>query len=583
MKDWEKNSCAQANNGTAIISKIKGKKSTISGQVDEMPISNLLLQADEPKCSLKENPSRKHCNGRIETGVVNQVVEKEDGLYTRVEHVIVYNGSAALGTNLTPGINPSPKLESTAENDSQTVDCEATCAGTSAVLASKSNENKIKSQVNEMMLLCSKNSPIMPSPCNNRIRMTRNEGKEKSLSDEDSNVNLPNEDDVHTSFESCHSSGLLLAGKKRSNFLQGIIGNKKLKKPIQETSYSNVQTDSSFMNLISNMMKRCAQSTQDEDKSLALNLENPNHHLQQPDQKLFTCKRNQDPKLRHAGFSSNFQSMLGAKFKNVGTRISQVGEASKEFAPGNKVHGIDAAPVTFYAENNSLYRQYLTSNKLEVSERRLAFPSIPPQTSPVNSLNSHEHWEDNSLENENCYKLGPTREKEGMPLLPLHLPSTGQNRNNNENVEWYALYERKEICHKIETVEGLWINRFLPKSTSPLTVFDHLNKRGDSEDHFTPCSMLPQSHKHISLNNCKTEEAREQSADDQLLRDQNLHNCCSNEENSTVLKDDNGSQYHSATHKFKSFTPFPGLRDSRPIISMFARRLGAIKQWQHIE
>ncbi|XP_027933906.1 uncharacterized protein LOC114189516 isoform X3 [Vigna unguiculata] len=527
MNDLENNLCAQADIGTAIISEGKGNKSTFSGQIGGRPMHNLLLQTDEPKCGLEENPSMKHCNGGTETGVLNKVVEIEDGLCTRVEHVIECNGSAAHGTSLiSSGVNPLPKLESSAENDLQTFNCE-----------SKSNENKNKSTGNEMMVLCSKNPPIITSPCNSRIRMTRNEGKEKSLSDRDSNVSLPKEDDFHLNVESCRSSGLLLAGKKRSNFQQVIIGSKKLKKQIQETSCSKscVQPDSSFMNLVSNMLKRCSQSTQDENKSLALNLENPHHHLQQTDQKLLTCNRSQDPKLKNAGFRSNFQSVAGAKFKNVGARKFQVGDGSKDFEVGNKVHGIDVAPITFYAENNSLYRQYFPSNKLEVSERRL-------HTSPINSLNSHEHWVNNSLENENYYKLGITKEKEGMASLPLHSPSTGQKRNDNENAESNELYERREICHKSETVEGLWINRFLPKSTSPSIVFDQLNERGDSEDHST--------YKHISL---------------------------TNKEDSTVLKD-KGSEYQFAKHESNSITPFPGLRDSRPMVSMFARTLGAIKQ-----
>ncbi|XP_020216183.1 uncharacterized protein LOC109799936 isoform X2 [Cajanus cajan] len=516
----EKNIFAQANIGTAIISEIKGNKSTISGQVDERPVSNLLLQEDEPKCSMEENPSpRKHCNGGIDTGVVNHVIDIEDGLYTSVEHA--FSEPYQMGTE-------------------------------------------------EMTQLCNKNLPAVPSPCNSMIHMTRNDGKEKSLSDGNSNDSLSKEDDFHLSVESCHSAGLFLAGKKRCNFHQVIIGRKKVKKQIQETSCSksNVKPDSSFMNLISNMMKGCSQTTQDEDKSLALNLENPNHLNQRPDQKLLTCNKNQDPELKNAGFRSNFQSMVGAKFKNVGTRMSHVGEASKDFELDNKVHGIDVTPITFYAENNSLYRQNLQSNKLEVSEGRVdACPPIQPQTRSKNSPNSDEHWKNNSVENETCYNLGHSKEKEGMTLLSLHSPSTRRNRNNNMNVESYALYERKE---------GLWITRFLPKSTSPLIVFDHLNERSGSEVHSTACTTLPHSHEHISLNNCKIE--------DQLLSEaKSIHDCCMNREDSTSIKVDKGNQFHPEKHKFNSFTPFPGFRDSGPMVSMFARRLGAIKQCSHTE
>ncbi|KAK7391690.1 hypothetical protein VNO78_20109 [Psophocarpus tetragonolobus] len=580
MNDLEKKICTQANIGTAIISEIKGNKSTISGQFDdERPVSNLLLLADETKCSMDENPSpRKHCTGGIETGVVNQLVEIEDGLYSRVGHIIEYKGSGALGTNLISSvISPSQKLKSTAENDLQTFNCEA---AKGAVLVSESNENKSNSHVNEMMLLCNKNLPFMPSPSNSRIHMTRNGAKERSLSDGDSNASLSKDDDFHLSVESCHSTGLFLAGKKRCNFQQVIIGSKKVKRQIQEPcSKSNVQLDSSFMNLISNMIKGCSQSTQDEDKSLDLNLENHNHHLQWPHQKLLACSKSQDPELKNAGFRYNFQSIVGAKFKNVGTTMSQVGEASKDCELGKKVHG-DATPITFYAENNSCYGQYFQSNKLEVSEGRLdACPSIQPHTRlDACPSNSHEYWKNDSL--------GLTKEKEAMALLSFHSSSTRQNRDNNENVESYALYERKEIGHRSDNVEGLWINRFLPKATSPLIAFDHLNERGGSEVHSTSCTMFPHSNEHISLNNYKIEEATEQSADDQLLSEaQNLHNSCINKDDSTVLKQDKRNQYHAAKpHKFfNKFTPFPGLRDSGPMVSMFARRLGAIKQFQNTE
>ncbi|RZB44951.1 hypothetical protein D0Y65_054703 [Glycine soja] len=414
-----------------------------TSQVDERPVSNLLLQADEPKCNMEENPSpSKHCNGNIDTGIVNQRM--------------IYKLS-------TMRLLEQQQAQFLFQNSVRIIK---------------------KIQVNEKMLLCSKNHPVMPSPSNSRIQMTRNEGKAKSLSDEDSNVSLSKEEEGHLSVECFHSAGLFLAGREAG----------------------------------------CSQSIQDEDKSLALNLENPNHHLQQPDQKLLTCNKNQDPELKNVGFRSNVQSMVGAKFKNVGTIMSQVGEASKDFEPGTK-------------------------------------------------------------ENENCYNLELTKEKEGMALLSLHSTSTRQNTNDKENVESYALYERKEICHRSDNVEGLWINRFLPKSTSPLVVFDHLNERGGSEVHSASCAMLPHSHKHISLKSCKIEEAREQSTDDQLLAEaQNLHNCGINKEDSTVLKDDKGNQYHTAKlHKFNSFTPFPGFRDSGPMVSMFARRLGAIKQFQHTE
>ncbi|KAJ1409422.1 hypothetical protein SESBI_22708 [Sesbania bispinosa] len=550
----EKNICAQTNIGTATKSEIKGNRfSTISGQVDQRPDGDLLLQADEPKPSMEQTPSpRKHCNEGMDTGVGNQVVEIEDDSCTRVEHVTEYKGSAALGMNLiSSGIGLSKKLESTAENDLQTFNCEATSAATSVVLVSKSNENKSKPQVNEMMLLYNKNLQVMHSPSNCRIHLTRDEGKEKSLSDGDSNVRSSKEEnDFHLSCESCHSSKLVWLARKDAT-----------------------KKDSSFMNLISNMMKGYSQSTQDEEKSLALALENSDHHL--PDPKLLTCNKNQDPEITNSGFKSNFCP----RFNNVGTRKShQIGEAShsKDFESGKKVHGIEAAPIACYAENNSLYRQYLQSNTFEVSKGgHDVGPSLQPQIRPINFLNSHEHWKNNSVENENCESLGLSKLKEGMTL----------HKNSSENVESWSLHERKEICHKSDTLVDLWITRFSAKSAAPLIDFDRHERDGSEVHSSYYCSMLPHYHKHIShLNNCKVDETREQSADDQLLSEaKKLQNCYINKEVSTGLKDDKGNIDDTSMHKFNPITHFPPLRDSEPMVSMFARRLGAIKQCQQTE
>ncbi|KAK7278459.1 hypothetical protein RJT34_23488 [Clitoria ternatea] len=572
----EKNICAQANIETAIISEMKGNKSaSVSGQVDQSPVSNLLHQADEPKSSMEQNPSpRKHSNGGIDTGVINKGVEMTmvDGLYTTLENRNKNKGSGALATYLTSSsFSPPQKVESAAENDLQPVNCEATFAATSTVFVSKSNENENKSQVNEMMLPCNKSLPVMHY--NSRIHMTRNEGKKKTISVGDSNVSLSNEEnDYHFSVQSCQNAGFFLPGKKRCSFQkQGKIGSKKVKKQIQETSYceSYVKPDSSFMNLISNMMKGCSQSTQDEDKSFTLTLENP-------DQTLLTCNKTQVPELKDAGFRSNFQAISYPRFKNVGTRLSHhVGEASKYFEPGNKIHGVEATPTPIYADNNSLYRQHLQSRKFEASKgRHDACLSLQPQIRPMNSLNSHEHWKKNLVKKENYNILEHSKEKEGMALSSLHSPSTEPNKNDkdNNNVESCAPCERKEICHKSDTLRGLWITRFSQKSTFPLIIFDQLNVRGNSE-----------VQKHISLNNCKVEETRDQSAEDQFLSEDNrLHNCISKEA-PIGLKDDMGNNSHKPRHWSNHITPLPGLKDSEPMVSMFARRLGAIKQCQLTE
>ncbi|XP_061354449.1 uncharacterized protein LOC133299062 isoform X2 [Gastrolobium bilobum] len=570
MNAWEKNTGDEANIGTDKMSGIEGNKfAAISDQVDQRSFDNLLLQSAEPKTSMEQNPSpRRRSNGGTDIGIGKRAFVTDDNLHTMVEPMIEYKGSGAPGTNLTSSSrSPLVKLEYSAENDLQTINCEAACAATSGVLV---NEIKNKSQDNEMMQPCDKILPVLHSPCNSRIRMTINKGKEKSLSDGDANVRLAKEEnDSHSSVESCNSAGVFSTGKKRHNFQQQlIIRSKRVKKEIEETSGSKsyLKQDSSFMNWISNMVKGLSQSIQHDSNTLALTLANPDSHNLRPDKKLITCNMNRDPDPKNTGFKSIFQSIYCPSLKNVETRMShQEGEGNEDLKPGNRVHGIDATPITCFAENNSLSKQYLESSKFEASTGGYdAGPSSKPNIKPLNFFQCHESSNNNPVENENCSILGLSMDKEEMAS---HSYSTRKNTNNTENVVSTVLPERKEaenICHRSDNLGSLWITRFTPKSTAPLIISDHLNERGGSQVHSTDCSKLPHSHKNVSyLNNCKMEETREQPVDDR--------------EASTGLKEDEVNNDHKSKHKLNPLSSSLGFRNPELMASMFARRFGAIK------
>jgi len=88
------------------------------------------------------------------------------------------------------------------------------------------------------------------------------------------------------------------------------------------------------------------------------------------------------------------------------------------------------------------------------------------------------------------------------------------------------------------------------------------------------------------LNNCKVEETKEQYADNQLvIETKKLQNCFINKEASSSigLKDEKGNNEDISKHKVNNVTPFSRLRDSEAMVSMFAKRLGAIKQCQQTE
>ncbi|KAH1267754.1 hypothetical protein GmHk_01G002897 [Glycine max] len=486
---------------SGVKAKCKAYEEDDIGQADQGPFDHLLLQSDENKPSMDQNPSPgRHSDGSVNIGLEKKAVVTDDDLHTAVEPIIEYRGSGAHETNLASSSkNPLEKLEYSAENDLQTFNCEAACAGTSRVNVSET-ENKF--QDTEMMLPC----------------------KEKSLSDGDANVMLSREEnDSHSSVESCNS-------KKRRNFQQQlIIGSKRVKKQIEESSgpKSYVKQDNSFMNWISNMVKGLSPSIQNDSNTLALTLANPDHHNLQPDEKLIACNMNQDPEPKNTGFKSIFQSICCPSLKNVGTRMShQEGKSSQDLVPGNMEHGIDATPITCWAENNSLSKLCLQSNKFEVSTGgNDAGLSSQPKIKPLNFFNCHESSKNNPVETKNYSILGHSKDKEEVAS---HSSSTKQNTDNNDNIDSNVLCDRKEeenICHRRDNLGSLWITRFSPKFTAPL---------------------------------------REQPANDTEV--------------STDLKEDKGNNDHKSMYLFKPLSSSPGFRNLEPTASMFGRRFGAIKQ-----
>ncbi|KAK8471831.1 hypothetical protein PHAVU_002G042000 [Phaseolus vulgaris] len=516
MNNCEKTVGGQPNIGTDNISGIEGNKfSVISGQADKGPLDNLLLQSDEIKHNMDQNLSPgRHSEGGVDIGLGKKAVVTGN-LHTVVEPVVELKGSDAPGTNLASSSRrPLEKLESSAENDLQTVKFEAACAGTSGVNVSSKIENKF--QDNEMMLPCDKILPAMHSPCHSRIHMAINKGKEKSLSDGHANVILSKEDnDSHSSVESCNSAGIFPTGKKRRNFQQQlIIGSKRVKKQIEETSGSKsyVKQDSSFMNWISNMVKGLSQSIQNDSNTMA-------------DNKLITCNQDSEPKI--TGFKSIFQSIYCSSLKNVETRTyHQEGKSSEDLEPGNMEQGINATPITCCAENNSLSKLSLQSNKFEVSTggRLEAGPSSQPQIKPLNFFNCQESSKSNPLETKNNSIFSLSRDKEEVGP---HSSSTKQNTDNNNNIDSNVISDKKEeenTCHIRDNLGSLWITRFSPKFTTPL----------------------------------KEQPTNETEA-------------------STDLKEEKGNNDPKSKYKFKPLSSSPGIRNLEPMSSMFARRFGAIK------
>ncbi|MED6183262.1 hypothetical protein PIB30_117211 [Stylosanthes scabra] len=227
--------------------------------------------------------------------------------------------------------------------------------------------------------------------------------------------------------------------------------------------------------------------------------------------------------------------------------MSQEGEGCDDLEPGTMMHGIEATPITCCAENN----------KSEASSGRdNAGPSSQPTIKPLSYFYSHESLKNDSMENKNCSILGLSKDKEEMVS---DTSATRHNTNNTDNMDSNPLSERKvtDNINKSDTLGSLWITRFSPKFPAPLIT----SERGGSQGLSTDVSKLPNSNKHVSyLNNSKIEEAREHSPD--------------NTEARAVFEEDSD---HKSKHHFIPFSSSSGFRNSEPMASMFAKRLGAIK------
>ncbi|CAJ2650900.1 unnamed protein product [Trifolium pratense] len=459
-QDWEKNIGDQANIGTDEISRIEGNK--------------LSAISVEPKLIIMEqNPSPgRPSNEGIDFGIGKKAVGigTDDDLHV-FEPIIEYKGSGAAGTNLTSSSrNPLEKTEFCAENDLRNVDTEPACAATCGVTVI---ETKSKSREdNEMTLVCNKFLPVLHSPCNSGIRVVKNKGKEKSLSDRDANVRLSMDSDSNSSVESCNSARFFSTGKKRRNYQQQqlIIGSKRAKNSVEETSGSKsyIKHESSFKNWISSMVNGISQSVQHDSNSLSLRIANPGPLNAWSDEKLVASKTNQVPEPKNTGFKSIFQSMYSPSLKNVGTRMfHHEGEGDEDFEPSNNtVPGINATPITCYPENNSLAERHFQSNRFVESIGRYDAGPSQPNIEPLNFFNSQEISKVNQVENEKCSNLDLSKEE-----MASNSSSTRQNTNNTDNVNSNAPSERKEaenIGHRRDNLGSLWISRFAPKSTAPL-------------------------------------------------------------------------------------------------------------------
>lgn len=468
---------------------------------------------------------------------------------------------------------PLEKLELTDEFDLQALMGRNACVSASKNSGSESvHEVKKSSQQDKDTFSIDKDIRVSHSPTNSRVRMSRRKGKEKAFSDGDVNAKMSDDgDDSHESVESCNSAGLFSAGKKRLCFEQQLkIGSKRVKKQIEESpgSTSFVRQNSSFVNWISNMMKAFPKSEHDETPSLALTLAHSNDGHASDGQKLIAYKKNQDPGHSNMGFQNIFQSLYCRKRRARAETPTlnaeyQMDEGSNELELETKVCDVNITPIGCHGESNIFCNQSTSGNGAGVSAR----PT--PKLLLANFASSQEKAVDSRENNVSCNLVMERAE------VNLSSSSLGKRKANSpENNDFdppSAANAHHDFNNRSDPMGNLWITRFCPKISSPISKFDPSNQS-------TGGALVPHSLNRLSTSKERNSEAEDKSGENpQNVMNEELQNCAANTEYSFGLEGNTGHNNQKHICKLNPVQSSQRFKSSDAMASIFARKLDALK------
>lgn len=448
------------------------------------------------------------------------------------------------------------KLESTSENDSQTLVNRNACGTTSKIVASESvHEVENCSQQDEHMLPKDETVSGDCSPTNCKVDRKQKKGKEKVVSEGDVNERMSKEkEDSHESVESCNSTGLFSSSKKRCNYDQQLtVGNKKAKRQIHESpgSASYVKQDSSFMNWISNMMRGLSRSNEDKTPSLALTLAHPDPGHERHEQKLIEYRTSHDQGGRTIGFQSIFQSMYCLK---TTVRERTADDAyQEELEHRDQPLQINATPLACHGENENLFRQSPTSN--ERSRNELS-PATQPNISSegkggadaTSSIDKHKTSNSGKVDSE-----PPGEAKTGHDL--------GQPSN---------------------PLGSLWITRFTANTAVPVSNLEHRNaERQVIESSMNIHRFFPHSQNTVMPPNDQeiADAEPETNGAQPVVANKEVQECVVENEASVGCNTMKSQNEQMPTHKLNPILPSVRLKNSEAMASVFAKRLDALKNF----
>jgi hypothetical protein len=309
------------------------------------------------------------------------------------------------------------------------------------------------------------------------------------------------------------------------------------------------------------MMKRSGKSKEDKAPSLALTLANHNHGHENPDKNLVSCNRNQDKGCKTTGFHSIFQSLYCPKTKTqeiVSSHANNQAEESKELELDNKICDTNATPLSCRMVTGNVYKRFLQSNdKLnESTSGNGAAPAALTQLFSTGTASAQVINRNNYAENRNLYNLATDKEKNGTSS---NSSLCKRERNSAKNIDTELPSEGKPANnsrYKSDPLTSLWITRFTPKNSGPLSNTDSCNRSaGEALDSSTDRRRLNAQwqNNHTSFHH-KIVMAREEehSNEDPVY----MQNCATSTEVSFGINKVNGQDDEKSICKLNPILPF---------------------------
>ncbi|KAI3984712.1 hypothetical protein MKX01_039329 [Papaver californicum] len=391
-------------------------------------------------------------------------------------------------TNEIQLISPLQNQESTAENDLQLLKDESAC-DKGGIIASKhaDEEGKDSPCQNGVVLASSTEFPaVNVSPSSSKNPISWRKDKENVLCDDGINENiLKDEDDSHGSVESCNSTGMFSAGKRKWSFeKQMIVESKKMKQTHHESPHFGPlqRQDSSFMSWISNMIKGLSKSNLEDTPSLALTMKTHN------------CNRSSETS---AGFQTIFKALYCPSSRVQDDRIltldCRLGEGSKE---------LDNSRSPSTGDDNGNCKQIVLSN--DKFSQRISADSEGPSTLPNNPSENissdQERWGDENAKNRNFCSMASNLKKKGVVSVSSSSrndpdsPSEGKENSKLGSVD-HSNNAFNDVINRSDSLGNLWITRFSPKVSG--LMMGSPNKR---QQNLNSPSQGPNNHNKIIYN-----------------------------------------------------------------------------------